>query len=981
MGPICNDGGLMPPGKGEWALKAFARLLKRDIVRLLKTPAALGVVLVLIVLPSLYTWYNVVGFWNPYDNTKNLKVCVVNEDAGTYNDLTGEINVGDMVVEGLEEDDQLGWTFVDYDEAMDELESAEAYAVFVIPEDFSEKLMTITTGDFEQPDLQYYVNEKTAPVAPRIMDAGSTELDRSINSMFRATVGDVLVNVLDDAITSSEEARDNVKSNAAAQLTESIDALDDARDSISQADDALTQGQTTVSDAQATLDEARSAVDDASTLLDSISQETSELQQTLSGYSTSLAPGTTETIQQLADVSTQANQAISELSTTLSSTETDVSSALAQAQASLTQAQQLAQDMRTAAEGLDDSDPIKTQLLDAADELDSQASELSEKVSELQELDQQAQDTEAQLQTTSTALNNAITQAMATQSAVSSEYFTTTLPAIDQSLANLSITAASLSSLIDQQELLIDEADTLLDQTSSVMGLGTEAVSQTDSLLQSATENLDSVRSDILSMSDSGKLAELLDNGTIDAESVASFIGSPTHVSTEQLYPVSSYGAAMAPLFMNLTFWIGAFMLLVVMRQEIDSEGVEDASLTAKFMARYVLFGILVVLQAVVCCTGLEIIGIRPVNDAALFVAAALTSLAYLSIIYSLSVTMQHVGKGLCIILVFAQIPGASGLYPIEMTSAFFQAIAPFFPFTYGIGAMREAICGFYDGTYLHDLAILGVFAAAALVLGIKVRPLLANVNRMMADQVHESGIFNGEKVDEPYRPYRVTQIVAALSTREEFRANLAERYDRFMRRYPHIVRIALVSNIVVPVVACAVMALTTTEKTVMLTIWLVWLVVTFVVLIAVEAFQQSLKRQFELDGMSEENLIEEFRRRGKDQGSSRTHTVTERAHEIVEHVSGATEHALETVLRVDTGASGADAAGKAGAAETSHDDTVVIDRVGTGSDGAKASGSDTVKASGSDTVKADGTGASQEDTDEDNASDDGAAKGGESRE
>ena len=90
------------------ALKAFALLLKRDIVRLFKNPAALGVVLVLIILPSLYTWYNVIAFWDPYDNTKDLRVCVVNEDAGTQNELTGEMNVGDLVVDALRQDNRLG---------------------------------------------------------------------------------------------------------------------------------------------------------------------------------------------------------------------------------------------------------------------------------------------------------------------------------------------------------------------------------------------------------------------------------------------------------------------------------------------------------------------------------------------------------------------------------------------------------------------------------------------------------------------------------------------------------------------------------------------------------------------------------------------------------------------------------------------------------------------------------------------------------
>ena len=43
------------------------RVFARDMKRLAKTPAAWVVALALIVLPSLYAWINVYGFWNPYD--------------------------------------------------------------------------------------------------------------------------------------------------------------------------------------------------------------------------------------------------------------------------------------------------------------------------------------------------------------------------------------------------------------------------------------------------------------------------------------------------------------------------------------------------------------------------------------------------------------------------------------------------------------------------------------------------------------------------------------------------------------------------------------------------------------------------------------------------------------------------------------------------------------------------------------------------
>ena len=48
-------------------------VFKRDILRLLKVPPALMVILFLIVLPSIYTWYNVAGF-GIYDNTSAMRV-------------------------------------------------------------------------------------------------------------------------------------------------------------------------------------------------------------------------------------------------------------------------------------------------------------------------------------------------------------------------------------------------------------------------------------------------------------------------------------------------------------------------------------------------------------------------------------------------------------------------------------------------------------------------------------------------------------------------------------------------------------------------------------------------------------------------------------------------------------------------------------------------------------------------------------------
>ena len=96
-------------------MKNVLHVLGRDLLRLLKAPAALVVVVVLVVLPSTYTWFNVIGFWNPYNNTGNMRVCVVNQDAGSENDLMGQMNLGNQIVDTLHENNQLKWEFTDYD--------------------------------------------------------------------------------------------------------------------------------------------------------------------------------------------------------------------------------------------------------------------------------------------------------------------------------------------------------------------------------------------------------------------------------------------------------------------------------------------------------------------------------------------------------------------------------------------------------------------------------------------------------------------------------------------------------------------------------------------------------------------------------------------------------------------------------------------------------------------------------------------------
>ncbi|WP_304853486.1 YhgE/Pip domain-containing protein [Adlercreutzia caecimuris] len=836
-------------------MRNVLKILRRDLLRLLKTPPALVVIVALMVLPSVYTWYNVIGFWNPYDNTGNLTVCVVNQDAGGSSELTGQLNVGDRIVDQLHENTQLKWEFTDYDSAMEQVHTGTAYAAFVIPENFTADLLTLTTGDFTQPKLQYYVNEKAGPVSPKITDTGASTLDETINSTFVSTVSDVAVKAIDEALGDSKEALTDTRSAAAEKIAGALSTLGEVRSSLGKLDEGTDAAAAKSREARESLAKARSGVDAAQKGLTEVADQSEAMQSSLNQFSALTMPLMNTSLQAVNDSSAKAAQAAAGLIRTTGQAQGAIQAALSQGQAAVNEGAATTSSLRALAAQLPEDSEVRKGIEDAAATAEERTQAARATLDALSGANDRTVATVNQVGDAATTLDEAVQAATGSASEWSTTLYGTTIPTLNEALGTLASTAAALEGTLDTQKLLVDQTSLIIDQLDATLSTAKETVAQTDDLFAGLEEELGRVHDDVLVFGQSGVLGKLL-NSSLDADKIAAFMASPTEVVTEQLYPLNAYGSAMAPLFMNLTFWIGAFMLVVILRQEVDDEGIPNLTLGQRYWGRFLFLAVLAVAQALICCAGVLAIGVQTASAPALFIAAACASLAYLSIIFSLSVVLQHIGKGICIVLVFAQIPGATGLYPIEMTSGFFQAIYPLFPFTYGIGAMREAICGFYGTQYETALAVLALFFVIGMAFGLLVRPLMANVNRMVARQVREGGLFNGENVEVPMRPYRLSQIMRVLSDKSSYETDLARRYARFSRWYPRIMRGAIVLGVVVPVALAVVFALTPAEKVWVLTGALLWLILVFVALVVVESLRYSFERQLKLGDMSDAHLM-----------------------------------------------------------------------------------------------------------------------------
>lgn len=837
-------------------MKNVLRVLKRDFLRILKAPASIVVVLALIVLPSLYTWFNVVGFWNPYGNTGNLRVCVVNEDAGSSSDLTGAINLGDMIVEQLHDNDQLGWDFVDYDTAMEAVKSGHAYAAFVLPRDFSADLLTLLSGDFQQPQLEYYVNEKMNPVSPKITDTGANTLDTTINSTFVATVAKTVTDALGEEVGVAQGKIDDAHTNALAGVDKAQQSISGARDSVQGLRDAADQSQTKVADAASLFSDADEVLGDLSgqmLIVQSLMGTTqTDVSKLTSGLMGAMDSGSIFLSQSAAKV----NTAIGGAAGSVTEAQGRVDGAIAQGNAMVSASQAVVAQMEALVAQMDDSNPNKASLEKVIERLKQSNTNASQSLSELSDMSADMGRVAESVSSASDSVNTAVQTTISNADSYRGTLSSDTFPAINAGVGNLNVAVGNLAAAASAQRVLVDQAVSLTGQLSETLTTARSALDQTDGVLADLQTSIDTVKTDLVALKTSTVITDFFGDGTtIDAEKVASFMRSPTEVKTEYLFPLNAYGSGMAPLFINMSLWIGVFMLMVIMRIEVDDEGIKNLTAAQRYIARYLFFGGMVSLQAIVCCVGCLAIGVQCESVALFLLTAVLASLAYLAIQLTLSTTLQHIGKGICVILIFVQIPGATGLYPIEMTSPFFQFIYPFFPFTYGINALRETIAGFYGLEWVSLIAHLGIFFAIFLAIGLALRPYFSNLIRLFAREIERSDIINGEEVHLPERRFRVAQLVRVLSDREDFRHHISDHAARFIRWYPRLKRGALIIGIAVPAVIAVVFAVTAMEKVVVLTLWLVWLVLVLTFLVVVEFIRDNIERQASLNAMTDDEV------------------------------------------------------------------------------------------------------------------------------
>ena len=179
-------------------LKNVFYLYKLDWKIIFSNPISAFLIIALMILPSLYAWFNIKALWDPYGNTSELPIAVYSADKGAeFQDK--HIDIGDEVIDTLHKNKQLGWRFLDSKEDLVEgVKSGKYYAGIYLPADFSDDLISFTSGKIEKPTIEYYSNQKINAIAPKITDKGASSLQEEISQNFIETASSTLIKVFNE---------------------------------------------------------------------------------------------------------------------------------------------------------------------------------------------------------------------------------------------------------------------------------------------------------------------------------------------------------------------------------------------------------------------------------------------------------------------------------------------------------------------------------------------------------------------------------------------------------------------------------------------------------------------------------------------------------------------------------------------------------------------------------------------------------------
>ena len=723
-------------------MKNVWKIFQRDMMRIRNNVIALVVIIGISVVPCLYAWFNIAASWDPYSNTGNLKVAVASVDEGYEGSLIPiEINIGDKVLSALRENTQMEWVFTTEEKATSGVKSGKYYAAIVIPKDFSNNMMSVFSEKVEKPEITYYSNAKENAIAPKVTDKGAGAVQRQVNEVFIETVSDTTLTVL-QAVSNMTQASGaetivaNLNTNLnqiAGDLTASAGLLESFSDMTGSAQKLLNSTTEFLQTVQQQTKESRQTF-----------QETSK---TFSGLDDSMDAATDSVgtaLKSAENVYDQMDQIISDAFSDESADAQQIASTLDTLAGQVGNVVTAYTSVRDSVAAVADKYPETSPLVDAiVVRMDTSIQQQKNLQSKLQDSAKGLRDATTDLGTARSELKDLAAKNRDNMSGVSASYKSSVQKSLNQLSASLTSSKQEISSLLSQLDQsangiykLTDTADSDLSEIQKVLGESGELLTEASDRITDTTAKLDE-------MEQSGNFAELETLISGDRSSISSFLAAPVSLNTHKVYEIANYGSSMAPFYSVLSIWIGGIVLVAMLKVNVSencTKGLKNVKLHQIYFGRFITFMIVGLFQSTLIALGdLLYLGIQCEHPFLFLLGGWFSSLVFVNIIYTLTVSLGDIGKAVSVILLVVQVAGTGGTFPIEVAPSFFRAVYPLLPFTHSMAALRETVGGMYGMNYWIDLGKLAIFLGISLIVGLVLRKPIIKANDAFTEKLEET--------------------------------------------------------------------------------------------------------------------------------------------------------------------------------------------------------------------------------------------------
>ncbi|WP_033442918.1 YhgE/Pip domain-containing protein [Saccharothrix sp. NRRL B-16314] len=213
-------------------------------------------------------------------------------------------------------------------------------------------------------------------------------------------------------------------------------------------------------------------------------------------------------------------------------------------------------------------------------------------------------------------------------------------------------------------------------------------------------------------------VAEIPDPDDPTREATARTIGDPVSVRGVSQTSAGSYGAGLAPFFLGLATWIGAFVLFLLLRP-LSRRGLAGGRSPFRVALGGWLPGVLlgaaqvVVMFAVVTV----VVDIRPAHPVGMQAFLLLVSATFVAVLHGLNALLGAVGKFLGLVLLILQLVSAGGTFPWQTIPVALHPLHHGLPMGYAVDGLRHLMYGGPLGGVGRDALVLVGYLVAGLAL------------------------------------------------------------------------------------------------------------------------------------------------------------------------------------------------------------------------------------------------------------------------